>query len=76
MEDFQIAADYLKEKLEWPTLKGYKLCLKVDTRQKHKRKISNTIKIHNNTTDKCKPKLNNIAKCNTSDYIEENDETD
>ncbi|KAL0106221.1 hypothetical protein PUN28_016136 [Cardiocondyla obscurior] len=37
MENIQVAAEYLKEKDKWPILNGHKICLKSDTRSKHKR---------------------------------------
>lgn len=51
MENIQIAAEYLKNKNKWPVLKGHKICLKSDTRTKHKKKIStNTLKIYGENT--------------------------
>lgn len=51
MESVQIAAEYLKKKNKWPVLKGHKICLKSDTRTKHKKKIStSTLKIYNDDT--------------------------
>lgn len=50
MESVQIAAEYLKNKYKWPVLKGHKMCLKSDTRTKHKRRISSTLKIYNDNT--------------------------
>lgn len=62
MESIQIAAEYLKNKYKWPVLKGHRICLKSDTRTKHKKRIStNTLKIYNgNTIEECK--LNNDVK--------------
>lgn len=37
MENIQIAAKYLKEKEKWPMLKGHRICMKPDTRVKHKK---------------------------------------
>jgi len=51
MESIQIAAEYLKEKHKWPVFKGKKICLKSDTRKKHKkRSLTNTLKIYNEDT--------------------------
>lgn len=68
METIQIAAKYLKEKPKWPILKGHKICMKPDTRIKHK-KISpgNIPKIHNETMKEC----NAMERLN---YIEEKDD--
>lgn len=37
MENIQIAAKYLREKHKWPILKGHRICMKPDTRVKHKK---------------------------------------
>lgn len=51
MESIQIAAEYLREKHKWPAFKGHKVCLKSDTRKKHKkRSLTNTLKIYNENT--------------------------
>ncbi|XP_072767608.1 uncharacterized protein [Anoplolepis gracilipes] len=48
MESIQIAAEYLKKIHKWPVLKGHKICLKSDTRTKHKKKTSTSaLKIYN-----------------------------
>ncbi|KYN39181.1 Apoptosis-stimulating of p53 protein 1 [Trachymyrmex septentrionalis] len=58
MENIQIAAEYLTEKHKWPVLNGHKICMKRDTRAKHKRgRPTSILKIHNENT---------IEKCNSS----------
>ncbi|XP_011687924.1 PREDICTED: uncharacterized protein LOC105450036 [Wasmannia auropunctata] len=65
MENIQIAAKYLKEKQEWPILKGHRVCIKPDTRAKHKKR-SCALKIHNeNTIVKCKS--NESLNCTETD---------
>ncbi|XP_036143020.1 uncharacterized protein LOC105828261 [Monomorium pharaonis] len=55
MENIQMAAKYLKEKHKWPVLKGYKICMKPDTRIKHKKKsFTSILKIYGNETEKSK----------------------
>ncbi|XP_071629875.1 uncharacterized protein [Temnothorax longispinosus] len=56
MEDIQIAAKYLREKHNWPILKGHRICMKPDTRTKRKKTRSTSIpKIHDeNITKECK----------------------
>lgn len=71
MENIQIAAEYLKKKSKWPTLNGHKLYLKPDTRTKHKKKTkktTDTLKIHNEGTEK--------SQDSDSDSTENNNESD
>jgi len=47
MENIQIAAKYLKEKHKWPILKGHRICMKPDTRRKHKKRSpTSVLKVH------------------------------
>lgn len=56
MKNIQIAAKYLKEKHKWPIFNGHKICMKPDTRVKHKKTNSASIlKIHTeNIMEECK----------------------
>lgn len=68
MENIQIAAKYLKEKHKWPILKGHKICMKPDTRAKHKKRSpASILKIHKSVKEKCK-------SSESLDYIEANDD--
>lgn len=54
MRNILIAAKYLKEKHKWPILNGHKICMKPDTRVKHKKtNPASILKIHTeNITEK------------------------
>lgn len=46
MNSIELAEEYLMRKREWPALNGQSLCLKADTRRKHKKKTSSSLKIY------------------------------
>ncbi|KYN08327.1 hypothetical protein ALC62_00618, partial [Cyphomyrmex costatus] len=56
MENIQKAAEYLTGEHKWPIINGHKICMKRDTRTKHKRRCpKGSHKINNeNTIEKCK----------------------
>ncbi|XP_012056780.1 PREDICTED: uncharacterized protein LOC105619873 [Atta cephalotes] len=68
MENIQIAAEYLTEKHKWPILNGHKICMKRDTRAKHKRRRPTSIlKIHNENTIEKSNKSLNCTEVNNDD---------
>ncbi|KAL6260043.1 hypothetical protein P5V15_007583 [Pogonomyrmex californicus] len=70
MENIQIAAKYLKEKQRWPILKGYKICMKSDTRTKHKKtNLTNVLKLYNEDT------MEDYKLSENLNYIENNNDT-
>jgi len=67
MENIQIAAKYLKEKHKWPILKGHRVCMKPDTRAKHKKSSASILKVHNENIEEYK-------SSEILDYTEDNND--
>ncbi|XP_015595156.1 uncharacterized protein LOC107267683 [Cephus cinctus] len=71
MEDFQVAAQYIKKEREWPIVNGNKLYVHADTRKRKKSNIKQDkpFKIYNSKPES--PMKNNLNESTTDETEEE-----